>query len=227
MIALMAILAFPASIHSKTIHVPGDYNTIQEAIDAAVNGDKVLVHPGTYVENIDFKGKAITVTGEQGHDVTIIDGNQAGSVVTCQSGEDENSVLDGFTVLNGSGTYISYILGGGGMINQGSSPTVTNCTFIGNSALHAGGGMDNLSISPIVTNCILWDNKPDQVNGVAATITYCCVQGGYPGTSNIDSDPLFVDSSNGDCHLTFSSPCKNTGNIFGSPDVCVGRLKVE
>jgi len=46
---------------SDTIHVPADYPTIQEAINTSVNGDTVLVAPGTYVENIDFVGKAIIV----------------------------------------------------------------------------------------------------------------------------------------------------------------------
>src|SRR5271168_3437186 len=45
-----------------TIHVPGDQPSIQAGIDASSNGDVVLVAPGTYNENIDFKGKAITVT---------------------------------------------------------------------------------------------------------------------------------------------------------------------
>src|ERR1700692_4766100 len=45
-----------------TIHVPIDQPTIQTAIDAASNGDTVLVADGTYKENADFKGKAITVT---------------------------------------------------------------------------------------------------------------------------------------------------------------------
>lgn len=62
---------------SATIHVPLDYPTIQQAINASLDGDTVLVQPGTYVECIVFEGKAIIVTSEQGPDVTIIDGNQA------------------------------------------------------------------------------------------------------------------------------------------------------
>ncbi len=90
------VLAFPA-----TIKVPGDYPTIQAGIDVAVDGDTVLVAPGTYKENIDFKGKAITVKSEQGPYVTIIDANQNGRVVTFNHGEGPGSVLDGFTIQNG------------------------------------------------------------------------------------------------------------------------------
>ena len=65
-ILLIVIILTPSLGLSDTLYVPDDYLTIQEAIDAAVNGDTVLVAPGTYAENIDFKGKAITVTSEQG-----------------------------------------------------------------------------------------------------------------------------------------------------------------
>jgi len=70
------VLVFPVIAVSATIHVPPDQPTIQAGIDVAVGGDTVLVAPGTYVENIDFKGKAITVTSEQGADVTVIDGGK-------------------------------------------------------------------------------------------------------------------------------------------------------
>jgi hypothetical protein len=52
----------PAPAVAATIRVPADAATIQQAIDAAVAGDTVLVSPGTYVENITFRGKAITST---------------------------------------------------------------------------------------------------------------------------------------------------------------------
>ncbi len=77
-IIILIVLAVPALAHSATLKVPSQYPSIQAAIDVAVNGDTVLVAPGTYVENIDFMGKSITVKSEQGPDVTTIDGNQAG-----------------------------------------------------------------------------------------------------------------------------------------------------
>src|SRR5215471_15336020 len=69
------------------IRVPSDRPTIQSAINDATDGDMVLVAPGTYVENVNFGGKAITVTSESGPEVTIIDGSNADSVVSFTSGE--------------------------------------------------------------------------------------------------------------------------------------------
>ena len=75
---LTAILVIQTLSLSDTIYVPDDYPTIQGTIDAAVNGDEIIVRPGTYVEKIDFVGKAITVMSKQGAAVTTIDGNHTG-----------------------------------------------------------------------------------------------------------------------------------------------------
>jgi hypothetical protein len=72
---LLSVLATPAVTAAGTLRVPGDYSTIQLAINAATHGDTVLVAPGVYFELINFGGKNITVASELGPDVTIIDGN--------------------------------------------------------------------------------------------------------------------------------------------------------
>lgn len=64
------------------LSVPSNYATIQQAFDAAVSRDTVLVAPGAYVENINFLGKAITVKSQSGPGTTVIDGNKAGSVAS-------------------------------------------------------------------------------------------------------------------------------------------------
>ncbi|MEN3330718.1 MAG: serine protease [Blastocatellia bacterium] len=152
------ILAFCAlsavEANATTRRVPADYPTIQQAINASVNGDTVLVSPGTYVENINFLGKAITVTSEAGPQATIIDGNQLDAVVTFHSGESRSAVLKGFTIQNGNAT------GEGGGVNIVlSSPTVTNNLIINNLAETGGGGIGINFGSPLIQNNIIKKNR--------------------------------------------------------------------
>jgi predicted outer membrane repeat protein len=107
---------------------------------------------------------------------------------------------------------------GGGMLNElSNNPSITNCTFNGNSA-DFGGGMNNYESSPSVTNCILWDNTAPSGAQIhddwtsSATVSYSDVQGGWSGTGNINSDPLFIDVSSGDLHLLPGSPCIDEGD---------------
>src|SRR5262245_803057 len=113
MIRATFAFAFAVAIGSvaeaATITVPGDIGTIQGAIAAAAPGDTVLVAPGTYLENLTFLGKAITVVSESGPAVTIIDGNFAGPVVGFNEHETRGAVLRGFTLQHGASSF-----GGGG-----------------------------------------------------------------------------------------------------------------
>src|SRR5882672_10114030 len=71
-IAAVSIAAFLSPIaHAAVLRVPGDYPAIQKAIDNSKNGDVVIVSPGTYNENINFKGKAITVTSTNAADPNV------------------------------------------------------------------------------------------------------------------------------------------------------------
>jgi hypothetical protein len=432
--SISTMLIFLVSPHADTIHVPADQPTIQAGIDAAVDGDTVLVAPGTYVENIDFLGKAIIVMSSGEPIDTIIDGmNPAnpdfGSVVTFSNREGTDSVLEGFTLQRGIGLRLepftrlgggiliyqssptiinsiisqnclnngigggifnmygspvlidctfqdnraddnAYFCGGGGLYNEDGSPrlircsfeknvgsacsssdgspvfidctftgneafsgsglnvycglgslTLTrctfadnssylrggaidlhagspaitdcifynndagelwgggvyagsgnpvltnctfmenrcgvsggglmnhggdpilincvisknssdqygggvnnekgsmklfNCTFFNNSAAVKGGGVSNFDAEgPTLTNCILWDDMPGEIyndTGCSSDVTYCCVQGGWPGMGNIQTDPLFVEAINNDIHLTYNSPCHDAGD---------------
>jgi hypothetical protein len=112
---------------------------------------------------------------------------------------------------------------GGGMYNYASSPSLTNCTFSKNSAGSAGGGMRNYSSSPWVTNCILWGDTPQEIDNYDSSpvVTHSDIQGGYPGTGNINADPMFVDpdgpdnipgNQDDDFHLKPNSPCIDSGD---------------
>jgi len=119
---------------AEEIWVPDDHLSIQAAIVASKSGDEVIVRAGTYVERIDFLGKAITVRSESGVDVTTIDGNQQGSVVTFTNGEGPGSILEGFLIYNGSRN-----AGGGGIFCELSSPTIRGNEIRGNAARTGGG----------------------------------------------------------------------------------------
>src|SRR5262245_60620505 len=115
------LLNIAGALHAASIiRVPTDQPTIQSAIDAAANGDVIQVAPGLYIENVNFRGKAIRVASDQGPEVTIIDGNYAGPVVTFASGETLQSVLKGFTVRHGRASF-SPIMDGGGIRIENSS----------------------------------------------------------------------------------------------------------
>jgi parallel beta-helix repeat protein len=234
---IVAVVGLFSTVHADTIYVDDDncpgpgtgsvvdpYCSIQTAIDNAVDTDEIVVAPGTYFETIDFLGKAVTLRSAVGPEVTIIDAQEMGKVVTCVSGEGPDTVLEGFTVMGGSFT------NGGGMFNRGSSPTVTNCTFSGNSAHGLGGGMYNNDSNPTVTNCTFSEN---QAIYCIDTPGICWGSGG--GMSNYLSSPTVTDCTftdnyagqeGGGMYNESSSPtvtnCTFTDNYAGSYWLCCG-----
>ena len=152
-ITLVLLLGIPATRAQQTINVPASQPTIQAAINVANNGDTVLVAPGTYVENINFGGKAITVNSSGGPSVTTIDGGARGSVVTFSTSEGLTSVLNGFTIRNG----LQNGLFGGGIYISSASPTITGNTITRNHAA-AGCGIYVQNGSPLIQNNVITAN---------------------------------------------------------------------
>ena len=131
--------------------------TISQAVALADDGMTIRVAPGTYNEQIDFQGKAITIESTDGAAVTIIDGSgfTDGSVVTCMNGEGPDSVLRGFTIANGTaGTQLEKgdpTAGGGIFVNE-ASPTIEAC-IVRNNAADFGGGLFVRRGDVIVRTC--------------------------------------------------------------------------
>lgn len=140
------------------------------------------------------------------------------------------------TIANNAIAGNSAELSGGGIYCHESSPTITNTTVTENSAELSGGGIYCYeSSAPAMTNTILWDNSPQEIyfsaDGFPNTVTssYSDVEGGQAeiatndnGTidwreGNIDVDPLFVDATNGNYHLSDLSPCISAGTSNGAP----------
>ncbi|PYU99398.1 MAG: hypothetical protein DMG26_16610, partial [Acidobacteria bacterium] len=160
-LTLLIILGLtPHAARAATINVPAGQPTIQAAINAASNGDTVLVAPGTYYENINFMGKAITVTSSGGPAVTTIDGDAAGSVVTFSSNEGTNSVLSGFTITNGLGGNGN--CSGAGITIYSASPTVKGNVITNNPLVGICAGVSSALIQ---ANVITYNGDAGGVGG--------------------------------------------------------------
>jgi len=111
------------------------------------------------------------------------------------------------------------VYGGGLHTWTGGNPTLINCTFSNNTAATGGGVYNHDANGVVMANCILWANSGEEIEGAPALVTYSDVQGGYPGTGNIDEDPEFVDPDNGDYHLQSpTSPCIDAGDNDPVPE---------
>ncbi|MCD4664093.1 MAG: T9SS type A sorting domain-containing protein [Bacteroidales bacterium] len=168
---LLSVLALSTITMAQIINVPGDQPTIQAGINVADDYDTVLVDQGTYFENINFLGKAITVASNYLFDPdssyilnTIIDGGQPAnpdiaSVVYFISGEDTTSILCGFTIQNGTGTFPNAYghKSGGGIFCENSGAKIIHNRIINNQVFSQttrafGGGFfaDSCTIRSLV-----------------------------------------------------------------------------
>ena len=170
--------------------IKGYFDVIQDAVDASGDGDTVLVDPGEYVENIDFSGKNIVIIGNPDDpSETIIDGDRNDSVVSFQNSESEDAVITGFTLTNGIGWFHGGYTNGGGIVLNGSSPTISHCIIKDNEVGWGGGGIFCGNSNPTVTNCLIIDNSAGHEGGgimVHAgsnpTIDRCTFSGNVSGT---------------------------------------------
>ena len=159
---------FPVKQNSaQTIRIPQDYPSIQAGIDATSQGDTVLVAPGTYFENIDFRGKRITVESEDGAENTIIDGGRVTSVIIFWSGEDAGSILRGFTITNGLAREPWSFSFGGGISIRNSSPVISSSKIIKNGSQNMGGGIyvEGSHASPLIENNFISNNIATERGG--------------------------------------------------------------
>lgn len=155
---ISAVLAFSsAAVCQTTWYIPDDFPAgIQAALDSpsVVNGDTVIVRPGLYVENIDFKGKAVTLKSLAGPEVTIIDGRNGvypvpGTTVLFRTDEGRDSVLSGFSITNGTGCENGpgIFTEGGGICCNDASPTIEGNIITGNSVFGYFGSGGGISVT--------------------------------------------------------------------------------
>ena len=196
------------------------YETIQKGIDEAINDDTVIAADGVYTgpgnRDIDFLGKAITVRSENGPEECIIFCNLEGRGFYFDNGEDESSIVDGFTIVAGKDYYdpppISTF--GGGIYCGNGSPTIRNCIITESDASFGGG----IYGSSTIINCLICNNTGYNGAGIwyssNTKILNCTIVGNW--CVNIDSGG--VDGSGG--QVINSIVWSNIPNqIAGNPTV--------
>ena len=220
-LSIILLLIINNTSFATIINVPEDQPTIQAGIDTADSGDTVLVKSGTYVENINYKGKCIivgslflTTQNTTYTSQTIIDGNQAGTAVTFENGEDSTTALIGFTVTNGKG---------GILCENGSSPRLLELVVTGNKGVRGAGIYCHGNSCPILRNVTISDNDAEDDLGGGL----CCFVQAHAKLFNVtvsgnSSDNkgggIFVNNSN----ITLESVkiLNNLGRHYGGGIHC-------
>ena len=205
--------------------VPDQYPTIQAAINASAQGDRVLVATGTYVETIDFVGKGIEVRASGEPLSVTLRAPIAARAALFRNGEGPSSVLSGIRLVGNRNPALS----GGGVEVSGASPTIENCTFEGirsrPSAGSWGGALDVVSGSPVVRECVFEGNYVALDNGAGRDGGAVLIRGGTPSLqscvfrdnpSGQGSDVFAVSSAAVDTVISDSLFTGSSGGGFGA-----------
>jgi hypothetical protein len=162
------------------------FATIKRGIDIAMDGDVVRVYPGLYLEEVNFRGKALIVQGVTAGTAGVpVLHNPDDFAVSFYNGEGPDSVLKNFVIKN---NFMAVFI-------VGSSPTISNLTIVDNMyGIEASNGSD-----PNISNIIFWNNIYSDLFGCKAKFSR--IDDVDAGEGNIDADPLFVDPENGDYRL--------------------------
>jgi hypothetical protein len=170
MLTMLVVLGWVVDGSATVILVPRDKPTIKSAIVAALNGDTILVLPGTYRgtgnRDLDLGGKALVLRSLKGPYSTLIDcqgsRNDPHRAFYIHQGETETTVIQGFMIRNGYAPWTppSYrSIGGAILCVNNSSPTIVDCILEANRAENGGGGLCCLdNSSPVLIECAIFNN---------------------------------------------------------------------
>jgi hypothetical protein len=209
---------------------------IQAAVDAAGDGDTVVIGDGTYyvapTDGVTWNAtnKHIRVSSQNGAQNCIIDCQSKGRGFTFTSGQTTNDVIDGFTIKNGASQWAygtsSDLYGGGGIFIQNSSPYIKNCTITNCTAKKSpyatiyadGGGIDVINSSPMIENCIVTGNKATHTGGgihnwgSSPTIRNCIITRNFNGGCYGGGGLSFSYNSSG--LVQNNLICSNSANYY-------------
>ncbi|HEV3190089.1 MAG TPA: right-handed parallel beta-helix repeat-containing protein [Polyangiaceae bacterium] len=212
------------------------YCVVERALNSAVRivGSSPLIHNCTLRDNTARQGAGLFVSGAMSKPIlrnALITGNaatdafEAGGGVFVRDGatlEIDNSIISSNRTIYANAR-------GGGIFVCGGAVTMANSVVVQNGGATYGSGSSGIAIntggltgcggaSMTISSSIVFDNTPSQILGSNAVVTHSDVQGGFPGTGNLSSNPLFSDSS---YHLlSGSSPCIDTGDPSPTFDDC-------
>ena len=196
-----------SSIHAQTTWYVDDdgkdnakaqFTDIQSAIDAASDGDEIVVAPGTYIRGdgsavVNMLGKELTLRSSDGPDITIIDGENLHLCILFENNENDTTIFNGFTIKNGFNSNP-----GGGIYIFKSSPIIMNC-IISNNYAPSGGGIavignrfyngteleSPFTLNPTINNCIIRNNASSFGGGI-----FCQL-----GELNLESCEIYDNAS--------------------------------
>lgn len=212
-----SLLAVPAT--AETWNVPGDFNTIQEAIDNASADDTILVGPGTYDGPIDFLTRNIILKSTDGPEVTILDGSNTNESIVSMRFCNTPARLEGFTIQNADGgsdvAQDGNVIIGGGIRVLSGAPLIENCHFK-NCRSGYGGGMHVGGSDITISNCSFTECRSSAnggallvINGLA-TIENCLFD---DNRATLQGGAIHI--VNGDGHSMSNSTVSNNYAIDG------------
>ena len=191
----------------KVLNVPGECPTVQAAIDAASDGDTIVVQPGIYVENLRLNGKNIKLTSIDPLDSTvvsetIIDGNQKGAVIRIDDGETD-AVITGFTITNGTGRTLDGIGHGGGIFVRNSGATISYNNIVNNSVAGRGGAIYLSGAYALISNNHIAGNMAnDAGKAVYSESSDIVLQSNVISDDNVKGAKTVVSFSGDNCIIT-------------------------
>lgn len=197
------LLMMPAALGMQAsaaeLHVPRQYRTIQAAVDAAQNGDSVIIAPGTYKEQVKVTAKLIQIIGEQGAGSTILDGQGSPGSLIWMDDPKAGSLVEGLTLQNAGSDRVA----AAAFRLEAAAMTIKSCVFRNNASAEFGAGARLYSAKGTFVDCVFEDNRALRGAGVyqqlgnGTSFTNCIFSGNHAwgGAQNGRGGGAFVDNA--------------------------------